>query len=396
MISVQEAEHIIEQHSEVLSPVSCPLAEAHGRILREDIYADRDQPPYHRVMMDGIAISPKARESGQTTFQVEAIQAAGASPIKLKDPQACIHVMTGAVLPIGCDCVIPYEDLNQQAPCVELKPDLILKPMQWVHEQGADRKKGEKLLESGTWLRAPQVAILASLGQTTVQVGQKPSVAVVSTGDEVVDVGSTVETYQIRPSNAYGIRAALKQAAYNRVTLLHSRDDAEAMRHCLMEALVSHDVLVISGGVSMGKYDYVPAVLQMLSIAPLFHKIRQRPGKPFWFGATPGGKRVFALPGNPLSNLICFHRYVLPSLHRSAGARETAQQQVLLAESLPATGSMTLFVPVIMRSGNQASPIMHHNSGDLSAMAESTGFIELPEGSLPFEKGAAVIYHPWS
>ncbi|OGV43582.1 MAG: hypothetical protein A2X46_08070 [Lentisphaerae bacterium GWF2_57_35] len=396
MISVQEAERIVAQHSPSSPPVPCPLAKAQGRILREEIHADRDQPPFHRVMMDGIAISPHARESGQTSFLIESTHAAGAPPLRLNDPTACIQVMTGATLPEGCDGVIPYEDLSIRGQQAELNPGLVLKPMQWVHVQGADRKKNERLLAPGMRLLSPQIAILASTGRTEVRVGAIPSIAIVSTGNELVDIGQELEPYQIRPSNAYGFHAALNRAGFDRVDLSHARDDRSAIRQCVEQALSAHDVLILSGGVSMGKLDFVPEVLEQLSVVPLFHKIRQRPGKPFWFGVAPGGKQVFALPGNPLSSLICFHRYVLPSLFQSMGEPMRRHEQVLLGEGIGATGTSTLFIPVTLKQGIEAIPISHHGSGDLSALAESTGFVELPEGPLHFEKGTAVGYHRWN
>ncbi|MFH0908740.1 MAG: molybdopterin molybdotransferase MoeA, partial [bacterium] len=310
MITVEDAEKTILYHALDLETVLCPLSRAHGKILGEDICADRDLPPYDRVTMDGIAIAYSAWKQGCRRFKIEGTAQAGEPRARLEDRKTgCIEVMTGAVLPEGCDCVVPYEELQTDGTESAISEKASPKKNQHVHPQGTDSKKGDLLLQSGCTLLSPQIEIIASIGLSSVEVSTAPSVAVLSNGDELVDLGKEILSYQVRLSNGYAIRAALASLGCSEVSMFHTRDDQRRIERVLKEILKDFDMVIITGGVSVGRFDLVPGVLKSLGVKMIFYKVNQRPGKPMWFGRTQDKKPVFALPGNPVSSLICTHRY---------------------------------------------------------------------------------------
>lgn len=398
MISVHEAERIVFQHGLTLAPVSRPLAEAHGMVLREDIAADRDLPPFDRVTMDGIALSVSALRGGPR-FAVEGTQRPGEEPLALKDPRGCFQVMTGAPLPGGCNCVVPFEQVTIEGDTAVLQARAPVQRMQYVHRHGEDRKQGEIVLHSGAVLLSPQIAIIAAVGRASVFVSSTPRVAIVSTGDELVDLEATVTPYQARRSNSFALRSALRSCAASEVHLFHVRDDAAEIEARLRDVLAAHDLLILSGGVSMGRYDHVPAVLDKMAVKRLFHKVRQRPGKPMWFGVSRDNKPVFALPGNPVSAMVCFHRYLLPSLRRAMRMILPMPESALLARKISFDEPLTFFPPVRVRQLDDgrlsAAPVAYHGSGDFTALGESDGFVELPEDQEEFPEGTLARFHRW-
>ncbi|MGH9920354.1 MAG: molybdopterin molybdotransferase MoeA, partial [Nitrososphaerales archaeon] len=303
MLSIAEAERLIGQHLPCLPIESLPLAQCSGAVLRENIYSERDQPPFDRVVMDGIALDSAATRQGTWRLRIQAMQAAGDPPLTLASLDSCIEVMTGAVLPGGCDAVIPVEQIAVADGEAQLEEGSAVRPWQHVHRRGSDTRQGSLLLAAGTRLTAPEVAIAASAGAARIRVSHQPALAVISTGNELVEPGEALLPHQIRRSNVYGIIAALRCHGFQRVAEDHVRDDAQALRSRLRFHLDTHDVLILSGGVSAGRFDLVPRVLGELGARTIFHRVAQRPGRPLWFGVAPTGAAVFALPGNPVSTL---------------------------------------------------------------------------------------------
>ena len=261
-------------------------------------------------------------------------------------------------------------------------------PGQFIHRRGSDRKKGALLLRADCRLNGPQLAVIASTGKKTLRVASVPSVAVISTGDELIDLGRPVKSFQIRPSNAHGIRASLQARGFTKIGVFKVRDDRKKIRALFTKVLRNFDVLIVTGGVSMGKFDFVPGVLKDLGVRPRFHKVLQKPGKPFWFGLSKKRQPVFALPGNPVSTMVCLHRYVLPR----------PEIQATLLRSCAPHARLTLFLPVREEwKGSQLGvvPELYGGSGDLAALGESDGFIELPAGDRPVKAGTLVPYRAW-
>jgi molybdopterin molybdotransferase len=400
VLTPAEAEQLIGQHLQCLPIESLPLAQCAGAVLRENVYAERDQPPFDRVAMDGIALDSHAVEAGSRAFRIQATQAAGDAPLTLGSAADCIEVMTGAVLPAGCDSVVPVERLRVERGQAQLATDVRVEPWLNVHRRGSDTRQGALLLRAGERLHAPEIAIAASAGMARVRVASQPMLAVISTGNELVEPGEPVLAHQVRRSNAYAIVSALREHGFQRVADDHIRDDADELRARLRFHLETHDVLVLSGGVSMGRFDLVPQVLGELGVRTIFHQVAQRPGKPLWFGVAPSGAAVFGLPGNPVSTLVCLTRYVLPALCGSLGQSPARTERMALSAPLTVTPPLTHFVPVRLEQDDWgrdwAVPAPTNGSGDFTALAGTEGFVELPPGPNTYAKGFVTRLYRWS
>jgi molybdopterin molybdotransferase len=395
----QAAGRLIGEHLVCLPIESLPVAQCAGAVLRENVYAERDQPPFDRVTMDGIALASAAVSAGRRRFRIQATQAAGEPPLALASPDQCIEVMTGAVLPTGCDCVVPVERLRLEAGAAEIESAALATAWKNVHRRAADQRQGALLLATGTVLHAPEIAVAASAGMPRLRVSGQPSIIVISTGNELVEPGEPIAPHQIRRSNAYAVAAALRERGFQRVAEDHVGDDATALRERLARHLRTHEVLVLSGGVSMGKFDLVPDTLRSLGVQCLLHGIAQRPGRPMWFGTTSAGRAVFALPGNPVSTLVCLSRYVLPALFAAMGVRAENFERIALAAPLEWTPPLTGFMPVKVAHDDWgrpwATPCPTNGSGDFTALARTDGFVELPPGPASLSKGFLTRLYRW-
>ena len=400
MLTPAEADQLIGQHLQCLPIESLPLAQCAGAVLRENVYAERDQPPYDRVAMDGVALDSQAVSAGTRFFRIQATQAAGDAPLALNAREDCIEVMTGAVLPSGCDSVVPVERLVLDRGQAELTVDVRVEPWQNVHRRGSDTHQGALLLRAGQRLRAPEIAIAASAGMARIRVASQPMLAVISTGNELVEPGEPVLAHQVRRSNAYAVVGALREHGFQRVADDHIPDEVGELRERLRFHLETHDVLVLSGGVSMGRFDFVPQVLGELGVRTIFHKVAQRPGKPLWFGVAPSGAAVFALPGNPVSTLVCLARYVLPALRGSLGQSPDRVERMALSAPITVTPALTHFIPVRLEQDDWgrdwAVPAPTNGSGDFTSLAGTEGFVELPPGPNTYAKGFVTRLYRWS
>ena len=399
MLTPADADLLIGQNLQCLPIESLPLAQCAGTVLRENIYAERDQPPFDRVAMDGVALASRAGSAG-VRLRLQATQGAGDAPLTLAGPGNCIEIMTGAVLPHGCDCVVPVEEITVADGAVTLGAQARVEPWRNVHRRGSDTRQGALLVAAGLQLRAPEIAIAASAGMARIRVSSQPMLAVISTGNELVEPGEPVLDHQIRRSNVYAIVSALRAHGFQRVADDHLRDDAHEMRERLHFHLETHDVLVLSGGVSAGRFDLVPSVLQELGVREVFHRVAQRPGKPLWFGVAPSGAAVFGLPGNPVSSLVCYTRYVLPGLLGSLGHSGVAVERIALGAAVTITPPLTHFLPVKVQQDDWgrawAQPAPTNGSGDFTALAGTDGFVELPPGPHTYPKGHVTRFYRWS
>jgi molybdopterin molybdotransferase len=398
MIDVARADALIIEHCAPFGEETCSLTECGGRVLREDIFADREQPPFDRVAMDGIAIHFEAWSQGTRSFAVAGLHPAGRPAPVLADAGSCYEVMTGAVLPEGADCVVRVEDVDRGEHGATIAEDIELKPMQNVHVRGSDREDGAQLLRAGMRLGATEIAVAASVGHAELRVSADPQIAVVSNGDELVDTGDPVAPYQIRRSNVYALLTALRQTGCQCVSAHHFADDRDSITEGLHAILNQNDVVLLSGGVSMGRTDYIPEALAACGVTVVFHRVLQRPGLPFWFGIGATGQRVFAMPGNPVSTLVCFRRYVLPQLARCSGAGPRPAWAVL-AEPFAFAKSLTYFLPVVVHPDEgrlRAEPRPTGGSGNFAALAGTDGFVELAAEHDAFAAGEVVPYHAWS
>jgi molybdopterin molybdotransferase len=378
---------------------SLPLTQCVGGTLRENVYAERDQPPFDRVTMDGIAVDSDALRRGLRRFRIQGTQPAGAPPLKLKSTEDAIEVMTGATLPLGSDCVIPVEQLDVADGFASLNAVVTPAPYDNIHRRGSDTRQGRLLLEAGTLLRAPEIAVAASAGMARVRVSSQPAIMVVSTGDELIEPGDPITDYQVRRSNSYAVAATLRKRGFGRVGDDHVPDDESLLRARLELHLTTHEVVILSGGVSMGKFDLVPKALMQLGVEEVFHRIAQRPGKPMWFGIGPQGQSVFGLPGNPVSTLVCLIRYVIPALAEAMGTKRSEPERLALAAPVSAQHALTYFLPVNIEHDDWgrpwANPRPPNGSGDFLSLAGTDGFVELPPGPNTYPKGFVASVYRW-
>jgi molybdopterin molybdotransferase len=393
------AEAAIENRIVRLPAESRPLERCLGQTLREDVHAERENPPFDRVCMDGIAICSDALNSGARQYLVEATQAAGVPAGALSHSRSAIEVMTGAMLPQGADCVIPLEEYDLADQVAHLKLNALLEPFRNVQRRGSDSRPDEPMLRSGVRLTAPEVAIIASAGLASVRVSRQPRITVASTGDELIEPGIPIAQHQIRRSNAYAIVASLRGHGFEEVKNDHILDDENMLRERLAQHLAGSDVLVLSGGVSKGKFDFVPKVLKELAVEEIFYQVAQRPGMPMWFGMTPQGCAVFGLPGNPIATLVCLVRYVIPALNTAMGAPRRWPLPVALAAPIKRGRTVASFVPVQLRYDSQARqlavPRIPNGSGDFLALAGTDGFVELSPQAEPYPEGFLAAMYRW-
>jgi molybdopterin molybdotransferase len=394
LLTPAEAEAAIRQNVATLPTVSVALRDASGCVLQQAIVAERDQPPFDRVAMDGIALSSN---STAQRLRIAGTQAAGSAPLTLQSNTDCIEVMTGAMLPVGCDCVIPVEKIKVTAGYVEIDRSM-LTPWLNIHRRATDCPAGRVVLQPGTFIGAPELAVIASANQVHVTVSRMPRIAIVSTGNELIEPGEPIHDWQIRRSNVYSIHAALRTRGFTRVSDDHIADDKALLRARLQQHLDSADVVILSGGVSMGKFDYVPQVLAELGVREIFHKIAQRPGKPMWFGVRAHADRntaVYALPGNPVSTLACLARYVIPGLRMALRVNNMAVSQLSLSCEYRTLPSLWTLVPVKIAANGMAIPQPTHGSGDFTSLIGSDGLVEIPAGDGAIPALSSVPFYRW-
>lgn len=393
MISVQQAEEIILSQIKNFGTEEIFYENALGRILAESITADSDLPPFDRSTVDGIAIHFNSYKNGIHTYKIKAVQAAGELPVFIDTDDECIEIMTGAALDPSVDTVIRYEDISINNNLAGFT--IPIKKGQNIHLKGKDKKAGEILVKANQVITPSILGIAASVGKTLLTVKKLPKVAIISTGDEMISPEDQPTPFQLRRSNGITIKSVLEK--YNiSADLLHLNDDFQLIKNELSRCIETYDILLMSGGVSMGKFDYLPKACEEAGIEKLFHKIKQRPGKPFWFGKSQNGKLVFAFPGNPVSVLMCLHRYFIPWLERSLEIPETAQYAVLQNDlDFPFPLQYFAQVKLSVNSSGQviAESVNTNGSGDFSHLSETDAFIELPLEKTEFRKGE--VYKVW-
>lgn len=396
LVSVADAEKIVLQHARSWGTEYIAFNECLGRVLAENIVANRDIPPYDRVTMDGIAIHYAAFAEGRRVFPIKGTMAAGDAPIDIDTADQCVELMTGCVLPSSTDTVIRYEDVvisNGNATVLNNE----LRQGTNIHRAGSDKSKGAVVARKGTFIDATIISIAAAVGQVVLAVQKLPRVVIISTGNELVPVQQTPESHQVRVSNSHAISALLQPYSI-KPQLLHVNDDeGETIKH-IQECLETYDAVIISGGVSMGKFDHVPQALHTLGVTRHFHKVKQRPGKPFWFGSDAQRQAVvFAFPGNPVSAFMCTVRYFLPWLEASILAPSHTPTLAMLATDITFMPDLRYFLQVHVSIGNDgrliAKPLTGNGSGDFANLTEANAFMELPEEINEFKQGD--VYRIW-
>ncbi|HEV3259491.1 MAG TPA: gephyrin-like molybdotransferase Glp [Gemmataceae bacterium] len=384
MLSVSEAQQIVLAHARPLPPAEIPLTPAAlGLVLAEDVASDLDMPPFDKAMMDGFAVRAADVPEGRAGLAIVEEVLAGQTPRVAVRAGQCARIMTGAVMPDGADAVVMVE---QTRLLPEDRVEIDDRPVQAgqnVLPRGREMRRGQTVLAAGAVLRPQEVGLLATVGRTAARVVPAPEVAVLSTGDELVEAARVPGPGQIRNSNGPMLAAQVCRAGALPRYLGVAPDQLESLRDLLAQGLRS-PVLVLSGGVSAGKRDLVPEVLGELGVQPHFHKVAMKPGKPVFFGSREANL-VFGLPGNPVSALVCFELFVRPALRRLQGHAEVLPRVVeaALAEDFSYRTDRPTYHPARLEDGAHGwavRPVPWFGSPDLRALTQANAFVVLPVG----------------
>ena len=347
------------------------LAAAHGRVLAEDVRADRDYPALRRSLRDGFAIR-SANVPGVLRVRGE-VRAGEGEQMPLGDGEA-LEIMTGAPVPEGADAVVRVEHGARDG--AEVRIERQAEPGQFINERGREAQNGAVLAGAGTRLDASHIATLAMTGHTSVRVAAQPDVAILATGDEIVDLDERPAAHQIRNSNSYMLSALVKAAGGRATVLPVARDTKEALRPLLEQGL-QHEMLLVTGGVSAGKYDLVKPGLRELGVEFQFERVRVQPGQPTAFGVL-GTKPVFGLPGNPGSTLITFQLFARAALELLGGVSEPLLPLLSARFEAPFRhkAGLTRFLPArLSADGQSLRHIPWQGSSDVPALAKANAFL---------------------
>lgn len=390
MITFNEAHKIVLSNKTDFGFEIIPIENSLGRVLDEDILADRDFPPFNRSTKDGIALNYCAISDGRVSFKIEGIAAAGEAQLTLANKQNCIEIMTGAVLPNEADTIIMYEDITivDDIATVVVQPEI----GQNIHRKGVDCHQDSVIISKGKRISAAEIGIFATVGKLEVRVKRNPKIALVSTGNELVNIDDIPKPHQIRRSNTFTLYSALQEQKII-AEQFHISDDTITISEKLNQLINKYDVIMLSGGVSKGKFDYIPTVLENLGVEKLFHGVLQQPGKPFLFGIDKNrNTTIFSFPGNPVSTFVSYLVYFLPWLNESLSIHHKSSE-VILDEAIIISGSATKFIGVKLRdiAGQLTASFINTNgSGDLIHLVAIDGFAILPPRV--YEKGEVVSF----
>lgn len=395
MISVAEAIAMVKKNTDVLPPEQVALADALGRVLAEDIVADSDLPPFNRAQMDGYAVRAEDVANVPARLRIAGESAAGRGWHQEMKTGEAVRIMTGAPVPCGADSVQQVEVTREldNGSVVE-----IAKPTtsgQFIVPRAAEIKIGERVLMSGDEINAAMIAALASFGYSEVKVGRRPRVSVLATGSELVGVDQKPKPDQIRDSNSYslGAYASLAGACVNRLPL--AADDPETLRQTIADATTQCDMLILSGGVSMGVYDFTKAALNSLGAEIFFERVSLRPGKPTVF-AKLGSTLLFGLPGNPVSVSVTFNLFARTAIRAMQGARvpEMLHETAILAHNVKGAMERESYLPARLETNDEghlrAVPLKWGGSSDFVAFTQATALINVATGVCALEAGSTV------
>ncbi|HSD06097.1 molybdopterin molybdotransferase MoeA [Flavobacterium sp.] len=384
MISVQEAFSILQNNLTVMPEVESSLYKARKHILSQLLYSPINMPPFRQSAMDGYAL---CLHDGLTYEIIGEVKAGDSHIVKLLPGQA-VKIFTGAAVPDSAQAVIQIELVKANGS--ELILDELVEAETNVRPIGEQISAGDLALEKGAELNAAAIGFLVGLGFTKVNVYQKPKVGIVVTGNELSKPGTPLEYGKVYESNGIMLQSALMDGYYEDVTLYEVNDDFENTKNKLNEALTKNDVVIVSGGISVGDYDFVARALKELQVETLFYKVNQKPGKPLFVGKL-NDKIVFALPGNPAACLTCFYVYVLPTLNILSGAEANYKQAVLLpiAHDYQVKNTRAQFLKANIENG-AAEILTHQASSMLNSFSVSNGLVYVPDGNYDLKKGDKV------
>jgi molybdopterin molybdotransferase len=390
MISVQEAKHIIRTRTVALPPVSMTLQQAAGKVLATDVYSITDIPAYDQSAMDGYALSYDGWQQHKILMVDGEVPAGAPDRMTMQDHQAT-RIFTGAPVPAGADTVVMQEKINLSDDQLHIL-DEQLKAGHNVRPKGSEIKAGELALPKGTPLTPAAIGFLATTGVAEVMVYPSPVVSIIVTGNELQQPGEPLAYGQVYECNSFSLRAALRRLGVEDIRLYKVRDEAVAVKDVLDQALQVSDVVLLTGGVSVGNYDFVPEAAASCGVTKLFHKIKQRPGKPLFVGIRDG-KMVFGLPGNPSSVLTCFYEYVITALEQITQHKHLLKTlQAPIGKDYSKNAPLTFFLKGYY-DGQQAVPLDAQESYRLRSFARANCLLVMPEEKTGYKAGDIIEIH---
>lgn len=386
MLEVATAREIVLRHAKPLPPVSCQLGPGRlGQVLAEDVTSDIDSPPFDKSMMDGYAV--RVADCGSPLKLVGEVAAGAVSSVPVGEGEA-VRIFTGAPIPPGTDAVVKQEDTTVEGEAVRIQKPV--KPGANIFRRGSEMRVGEVVVPKGTVLTPVACAVLAAAGRESAVLHSRPVVRVVVTGDELVEPKCMPRPGQIRNTNGPMLETLAEQAGGLTHEYVTVRDDADKLKYQIGEAVDVGNVLLLTGGVSVGKYDLVPDVLKSLGVEIHFHTVRMKPGKPLLFG-TLGDKLVFGLPGNPVSAAVGFELFVRPAIDFMCGRTDPGPKELRLplSEPLAAKHDRPTYHPAVI-GADSVRPLPWQGSADLRALLPANGYVVLPPGEVSFAAGDVV------
>jgi molybdopterin molybdotransferase len=387
MISVTEAKKIISENASLLDPVTLPLQQASGLTLAEDVHASIDIPAFPQSSMDGYAFSFNKWDQNKKLKIVGEVAAGSNEPFNLS-PGNAVRIFTGAAVPAGADTVVMQEKIKTSNGELIIE-DENLQVGNNVRQKGSEIKAGELALERNSVLSPAAIGFLAGIGIADVKVYPHPSIGIIITGNELQQPGKPLQHGQVYESNSFALKAVLQQLHMDNIQVYYATDKPEIITDILKKALERSDVVLLTGGISVGDYDFVLQATTACSIEKLFHKVKQRPGKPLYFGKKES-KLVFGLPGNPSSVLTCFYQYVISALEKLSNKKSFLQIiQVPLAKPIQKNTGLTHFLKGIY-NGRSALPLEAQESYRLSSFATANCLIQINEEVTACKEGELV------
>jgi molybdopterin molybdotransferase len=399
MITPDEAWGIIRERVRPLKPAAVPLMDALGCCLAEEVRADRDLPPADRSARDGYALRHDDLRRRPCVLRVVGEVAAGSPARPRVKPGACARILTGANVPPGADTVVMVEETEERDGLVIIRS--LAAHGSNILRRGEDAPRGAMLLASGTKVEAAEAGVCAAVGKASVKVHGRPRVTVLCTGSELRSVHDRVRSHEIRNSNGPALCAALAQWGFPGAQFIPVADRPAALLAALRRAVKRYDVVLFTGGVSVGRYDFVRDAVDAVGAAIRFHGLAMKPGKPTLYATLPGNRHIFGLPGNPLSALTAFHEFVLPALRRLAGHPIDACRPAWwlpLAEAAQSPAGVVrceLARLAARQTGLAVAPVPFASSADLVAAGRADGVAVLPADRAHFDAGELVVFRPW-
>jgi molybdopterin molybdotransferase len=391
-------------HTTCLPATEIPADEALGHVLAEAVLADRDMPPANRSAMDGFAVRAadlvRVPVALPVTLSIIGEVAAGSPAAPVVTEGACVRIFTGANVPPGADTVVKVED-TRPAGASEVTFVRAEQAGANILRQGENARAGRELVPAGCVLGALHIAIAAAAGRTNLRVFRRPRVAIIATGRELLPPEAPAGAHQERDSNGRMLAAAFRAAGFPVTSTCRVSDELDAVTAALREGLAGADAVVLSGGVSVGDYDFVPAAVTAAGASTHVHGVAMKPGKPFLFATAPDSRLVFGLPGNPLSAATGLHEFVLPALRRMAGWAEADCRPLIHARlheaiaNKPGRQRYVLATLAWEASGPEVTPVDSQSSADLAAGARADGAVIVPADARGLDRGSLVDFRPW-